>query len=504
MPEPTPLVLGIDSSTTACKAVVWDCRGNAAGEGSAPIPMITPRPTWYEQSAEAWWNALVDAVRRAVDGVEPGRVKAMCIAHQRETFVPVDAQGRPLAEGILWLDERARDLIPELERAFEPHGFHTLTGKRLSVNLTIAKIAWLKAHRPELFAETDKFLDVHSFLLRRLTGNACAGWGCADPTGMFDIKARRWAEALLEVVGIRPGRLPELQPPGAVAGKLLPAAAEACGLPAGLPVAAGIGDGQACGLGVNVTSPGDAYLSLGTSMISGTFSETYVVNPGFRTMCGGIPGSYLMETVLLGGGHTVAWFMEKFAAGEPRELYEKAASDIPPGSGGLVAVPYWNSVLGPYWDPAASGIVIGWRSHHTPAHLYRAILEGTAFEQRFGTQNVEQAMGAGVERYIAIGGGARSGLWRRILADVTGKPVYRAEATEAAALGAGILAAAAAGCFTDIRQAAAAMTRILPDPDEPDPERRAYYRRMFEEVYRPLFPAVRPFVDKLAAFADSG
>jgi sugar (pentulose or hexulose) kinase len=508
MPDTSPLVLGIDSSTTACKAVVWDCRGNAVAQGAGPLPLNTPQPTWHEQPAEAWWTAMVKAVRQAASGVEPGRLKALCIAHQRETFVPVDTLGRPLAEGITWLDERARELLPELEQSFASIDFHKLTGKRLSVNLTIAKIAWLKKYRPAVFAQADKYLDVHSFLVRRLTGIACAGWGCADPTGMFDIQNNCWADGLLDRLGIRPSQLPELCAPGTVIGSVLPAAAEECGLPAGLPVAAGIGDGQASGLGVNITSPGDAYLSLGTSMISGAFSAECVIDPAFRTMCGGIPGTYLLETVLLGGAYTVAWFMEKMA-GRPgddpaalRDFYERAAGEIPPGSGGLVAVPYWNSVLGPYWDPAASGIVIGWRGHHTPAHLYRAILEGTAFEQRLETQGVEQALGRAVRRYIAIGGGAQSGLWRRILADITGRPVYRAAAAEAAALGAGILAAVAAGCFADVRQAAGAMTRILPDPVEPDPARQAFYNRMFEEVYRPLFPAIRPYVDKLAEIAE--
>jgi xylulokinase len=315
MPGSSPLVLGIDSSTTACKAAVWDCRGNAVAEGSSPIPMRTPQPTWHEQSAEDWWTAMVKAVRRAVGRAEAGRLAAMSIAHQRETFVPVDADGRPLADGILWLDERGRDLLPELERSLSTVDFHRLTGKRLSVNLTIAKIAWLKRHRPEIFRGARMYLDVHGFLVRRLTGEARTGWGCADPTGMFDVHGNRWAEPLLGQIGIRPEQLAEPCAPGTVIGTVRPSAAEECGLPAGLPVAAGIGDGQASGLGVNITTPGDAYLSLGTSMISGTYSEMCVIDPAFRTMCGGIPGTYLLETVLLGGAYTVAWFMEKMAGG---------------------------------------------------------------------------------------------------------------------------------------------------------------------------------------------
>lgn len=497
--------MGLDCSTSACKAVVWDCRGEAVGRGYAPLATETPQPGWHEQPAESWWTATVQAIRQAVSQVDSGRLRALCIAHQRETFVPVDAQGRPLTNGILWMDERARELLTDLEQDVGQEEFHRLTGKRLSVNLTIAKIAWLREHRPDIFARTHQYLDVHSFLVHRLTGRCRTGWGCADPTGMFDMQNNCWVEPLLSEVGIRPDQLPEVCAPGAAIGTVLPSAAEACGLPAGLTVAAGIGDGQAGGLGVNITCPGDAYLSLGTSIISGTYSDRYVFDPAFRTMTGGICGSYLLETVLLGGGYTVAWFMEKMA-GRPdldpeqlQDFYDRAAAAVPPGSAGLVVVPYWNSVLGPYWDPAASGIIVGWRGGHQPAHLYRAILEGTAFEQRLCTMGVEVALGQAVKRYIAIGGGAQSDLWCQIIADVTGKPVYRAATADAAALGAGILAAVAAGCHADARQASQAMTHLLPRPIEPDPARHDFYSRLFEEVYCGLFPALRPTLDRLAA-----
>ena len=433
---------------------------------------------------------------------------ALCIAHQRETFVPIDEQDQPLTNGIVWMDERARELLPGLEQALGQDNFHRLTGKRLSVNLTIAKIAWLKEYRPDIFARTCKYLDVHSFLVHRLTGLYSTGWGCADPTGMFDIQSNCWAETLLSRVGIRLDQLPEVYPPGTIVGTVIPSAAEACGLPAGLPVAAGFGDGQASGLGVNITSPGDAYLSLGTSVISGIYSDQYVFNPAFRTMTGGISGSYLLETVLLGGGYTLSWFMEKMA-GQPgqdiaqlQDYYDQAASKLPPGSAGLVVVPYWNSVLGPYWDPAASGIIVGWRGVHQLSHLYRAILEGLAFEQRLGTLGVEKALGQSVQRYIAMGGGAQSKLWRQIIADVTNKPVFRAAATDTAALGAGILAASAAGCFTNTRQAAQEMTHILPQPTEPDSSRYDFYNRLFEEVYRPLFPALQHYLERLASLSN--
>jgi xylulokinase len=308
----------------------------------------------------------------------------------------------------------------------------------------------------------------------------------------------------LDQVEIRLDQLPEVDPPGTIVGSLSPAAAEACDLPVGLPVVAGLGDGQASGLGVDITSPGDAYLSLGTSVISGTFSDQYIFGPAFRTMTGGVPGSYLLETVQLGGAYTIAWFLEKIAnqpgqdVAQLQNFYDQAASAVPPGSAGLVVVPYWNSVLGPYWDPFASGMIVGWRGFHGLPHLYRAILEGVAFEQYLGTLGVEKALGQPVQRYIAMGGGAQSDLWCQIIADITDKQVFRAATTEAAALGAGILAATAVGCYANAREAAQEMTHILPQPTEPNASVHAFYNRLFEEVYRPLFPALRPYLDRLA------
>jgi sugar (pentulose or hexulose) kinase len=176
---------------------------------------------------------------------------------------------------------------------------------------------------------------------------------------------------------------------------------------------------------------------------------------------------------------------------------DAAASKVPAGAQGLMLVPYWNSAMNPYWDAAASGIVVGWTGSHHQQHMYRAILEGTAFEQRLHTIGVEQALGRPIERYIAVGGGAHNDLWCQIIADVTGKPVYRTRSLEAAALGAGILAASAAGLFPDIRQAAQSMVHIDSEFFTPDPARHRYYSQLYEEVYIHLFPALQTHLDRL-------
>ncbi len=507
-----PLVIGLDASTTACKAVVWDRKGTSMAEGRASIPLLMPRPTWHEQPAEAWWSAAVQALREAVGSVDPEHLAALCIAPQRETFVPVDKAGQPLRHAIVWMDERCRDLLPQIDHQYGEDKIHQQTGKPLSGNLSLGKILWLRENEPQVFKRTHKYLDVGAFLAHRLTGHYRTGWGCVDPMGLFDMRHHRWAEDLLSFLGLDVAQMPQAMPPGKVMGEVTREAAETCGLPRGLPVVAGVGDGQAGGMGVKITQPGQAYLNLGTAVISGTHAETYLIDPAFRTMYSALPGAYSLETVLLGGTYTITWFVENWAEdvdnpnklgisvdnfGSTEDLYDAAIQSVPAGAEGLMLVPYWNSAMNPYWDAAASGIVVGWRGIHRRQHLYRAILEGIGFELRLHIEGVEAALGQTIQRFVAMGGGSRSATWCQIIADITGKSVYRARAPEAAALGAGIQAASGVGLFDDVREAAEAMTHIAPIPFKPDVERHRFYTRLYKDVYRYLFPALQPYVRRL-------
>jgi sugar (pentulose or hexulose) kinase len=497
------LVIGIDCSTTATKAIAWAMDGATVASARRAHVVAQPHPGWHEQGADDWWDALAGALREISAQIDMRRVAGLSIAHQRETFVPVDADGRPLREAILWMDDRAAPLLPEIEAAIGGDRFHQLTGKRLSRNLTIAKILWLRRNEPQIFAAARWHLDTHAYLALRLTGQARTSWGSADPTGLYDMQAHAWQPDLLCEAGISADRLPELIPPGVVLGHVTAEAAAVCDLPAGLPVISGLGDGQAAGLGAGVTGYGPAYLSLGTSVILGAHSGTYLADRAFRTTNSGIPGAYLLETALMGGTYTISWFQERFGdrgALDVADLdaWDAAIADLPPGAAGLMLVPYWNSVLSPHWDALASGIVVGWRGVHDRRHLYRAILEGIAFEQRLCIEGIEAATGQPITGLIVMGGGSRSDLWRQMIADVTCKPVRRSRTSEATALGAGILSAAGAGLFHGAREAATSMTGLEAGAEMPDRARHEIYTRLYQEVYLELFPAVRPYLDRLA------
>lgn len=501
------LVIGLDCSTTACKAVLWNRHGIPLSSGRAALPIQKPRPSWHEQPAEAWWTSTVTALRQATKHVDPRHLAAICIAPQRETFAITNQSGYPLHPALLWMDERCRSLLPEIDAIYGKDRIHRETGKPLSANLTLGKLFWLSRNLPELCTGSPRVNDVHAYLANRFTGRFVTSWGCADPTGLFNMQQNCWNSDLIEVSGFHLDQFPEAVPPGTIVGTILPRAAEECGLPPGIPLIAGLGDGQSAGLGVNVTQPGEAYLNLGTAVVSGTFSQEYLFDPAFRTMYSGIQDAYILETVLLGGTYTINWFMEEFASRHGSRPIsetdiEKEAMLVPPGSNGLVLVPYWNSAMNPYWDAAASGIITGWRGIHGLPHLYRAILEGIALEQRLHTTGVENALGKKIDKFIAVGGGSHSLFWCQIIADVTRRRVVRADTPEATALGAGILAAAACGWYPDIITAAQAMTRLAPVEFDPDPARAEFYDKLFDEVYKNLYPALQSFLTRLADLAS--
>jgi xylulokinase len=489
-PAASPLFIGIDCSTSACKASSYDLRGNLVSSGRAEIPLAQPQTGWREQNPPDWWQALCTALQTCTQTINPASVRGIALSVQRETFVVMDRNHNPLRPAILWMDTRANAEVEALQPLLPD--FHQHTGKRLSVNLIPPKLRWLVVHEPQTFENIAQVWDVHAYLSARLTGEAVASWGSAGPTGLLDLRSMQWYEPVLEACCITTEQLPHLVAPGEYIGSLSPQTAQATGLTAGTAVYAGIGDGQAGGIGAGITTPGRSYLTLGTSVISGTFAPQFVTSDAFRSMVGGSRSTYLLETVLLSGTYILDWYLNTLlsSASDHTALSVQAAS-LPPGSEGLVVLPYWNSALNPYWDADARGVILGWRGSHTPAHVYRAILEGIAFEQRLHTDGVADALDAPIDRYFIMGGGARSNLWCQIIADISGREVVRTAVSETAALGAAMLAAVGSGALPDLDTAAQQMSRVASEVFHPQTAAQAQYERLYQQVYRPLYPAIR-------------
>ncbi len=386
------LVISIDSSTTACKAIAWDAQGRAVAEGRAAYSMLRPQTGWAEQDAEDWWTSACAALRQCASRIDVARVEALGITHQRESFVPVDSTGRPLRNAILWLDERSRAQLEWLQQTFGADALHELTGKPPSMTQSLPKIVWLIQNEPEIVAAAGKFLDAHAFLTMRLTGEWRTSLASADPMGLIDMRAGRWAVDLIDELGLRRDQFVETAPPGSVIGHITADAAAATGLPQGLPVIAGAGDGQCAGLGANALGDGRAYLNMGTGIASGMLSETYRADRAFRTLTAPIAGAYFLEHILRGGVFTVSWFVEQFAAdlrrdarsAQPRRVARNRGGGDSTGRGGADAGP----VLEQRDEP-----VLGPIGHGRDGGLDRRPRPGALLPRHFGGRGLRATTG---------------------------------------------------------------------------------------------------------------
>src|SRR3954468_2536449 len=337
-------VIGVDASTTAAKAVAWNREGSAIADGRAEFALALPRPGWHEQDAEDWWRATVTAVRRALESVDAWAIEAIGLTHQRETFACLDEHGRAVRPAIVWMDVRAARQVDR----FGSDDVHRLTGKTADTTPALYKLLWLREHEPETIERTRWVVDVHAFLVNRLTGTWRTTSACADPLGLIDMDREDWSDELLAQVGLSRERVPTPLSPGEVIGELSAAASDELGLPAGLPVVGGAGDGQSAGLGANATRPGTAYLNLGTAVVAGTVSARYAWDSSFRTMGSPMPGKYTFETLVQGGVLSISWFLDRVAKVEAHrlaldledvDLLEASAIKVGVGADGLLFVP---------------------------------------------------------------------------------------------------------------------------------------------------------------------
>jgi xylulokinase len=503
------LVVGIDSSTSATKAIAWDRDGNAVAEGRAPIALSNPQIGYFEQDPGEWWSSTAKALRELTGKVDPSRIAGLAISNQRETFSIFSEDGTALRPGMVWLDDRARAQQRRFGETFGAERVHAISGKPLDVIPCLYRVIWLGEHQPELLARADRIAEVHGYLVFRLTGRWASSTASADPTGMLDMRRLDWSDEILDAAGISREKMLPLERPGAFLAEVSEAAARETGLLPGTPLFAGGGDGQCAGTGVAVLNPGRAYINLGTAVVAGTYGREYAYDPAFRTETAIADEGYIFETCLRSGTFLVDWMARELfgVTGERRaaELaaLEQEAAASPVGAGGVVLVPYWQGCMTPHWDSAARGVIAGLSGSTRRGDVYRALLEGIALDQAFALSRAEAATGNPIDHFVAIGGGASSDLWAQILADVTARPVRRSTATEASSLGAAMAAAGGAGWYPSLAQAAAAMASRTVRTFEPDAPRVARYADL-RAIHSDLWPTLSAWNRRLADFVDAG
>lgn len=484
-------VLGIDTSTTATKAVVIDRAGHTVAEGVSEYGYDIPRPGWSEQDPASWWTATVAAIRSALAaaGIGGDDVAAVGLTGQMHGLVVLDRDREVIRPAILWNDQRTAAQCDDIRRRVGPHRLVEVTGNDALTGFTAPKLLWVRDEEPDHFGRIAHVLLPKDYVRLRLTDELALDKADGAGTLLFDLAARDWSPEVLRALDLDAAWFPTTYEGPAVTGEITNAVAEATGLVAGTPVVAGGGDQAANAVGVGVVDPGTMALSLGTSGVVFAATDAPRIEPNGRVhaFCHAVPDRWHLMGVMLSAAGSLRWYRDTLApeASFP-DLSEEAAT-APAGSDGLLFLPYLTGERTPHPDPDARGAFVGLTVQHERAHLTRAVMEGVAFGLRDGLDLMLAAGTPKPEQIRASGGGVRSAVWRQILADVLEAEIATIATAEGAAFGAGLLAAVGAGWFDSVQEAVGAVVAVTPAA-EPGPDRGRY--RELHTRYRELYPAL--------------
>lgn len=484
--------LGIDASTTATKALLIDQDGQVIGVASTGYAYETPKPLWSEQSPDLWWQGACSSIKQLLNTtqVAPGEIAGVGLTGQMHGLVLLDAHGQVLRPAILWNDQRTAAQCDEMRAVIGKEALIQITGNDALTGFTAPKILWVRDEEPELFAKAAHVLLPKDYVRYKLTGDFATDKAGGAGTILFDIKTRTWSQEVLEALGLPREWFPPTFEGPEVTGTLSREAAQATGLAAGTPVVGGGGDQAAQAVGVGAVEAGIIAVTLGTSGVVFATTPSPLVEPEGRlhAFCHAVPGHWHFMGVMLSAAGSLQWYRDTFFPGEDFDSLVSQAMEAPAGSEGLLFLPYLTGERTPHPDPLARGAWVGLTVRHRKPHLTRAVLEGVAFGLKDSFSLIQQA-GLGEIKQVRIsGGGAKSKLWRQIIADVLEAELVTVNTTEGAAYGAALLASVGAGVFSSVREACQTAVRVT---DRVLPGAAAQIYRKLYPHYQALYPALK-------------
>jgi xylulokinase len=485
--------IGIDTSTTATKALLMDESGQVLGVASSAYSYEIPQPLWSEQDPLLWWRATVASIRQmlADTGVDSTAIRGIGLAGQMHGLVLLDEKGEVLRPAILWNDQRTGSQCDAIRFKLGRERLIQITGNDALTGFTAPKILWVQEHEPEIWERARHILLPKDYVRFKLTGEYAIDRADGAGTILFNLAKRDWSAEMLAALDIPSGYLPKTHEGTDITGTLLPAVAQEIGLPAGIPVFGGGGDQAAAAVGTGAVKAGIVSLSLGTSGVVFATTDTPAIEPDGRlhAFCHSVPGKWHLMGVMLSAAGSLRWHRDTFAPGTDYDRLLKPAAEVPAGSDGLFFLPYLTGERTPHPDPLARGAFVGLTVRHKFPHLTRAVLEGVSFGLRDSFDLIKSAGLKDISQVRVTGGGARSPLWRQILADVFGAEIVTINVEEGAAYGAAILAGTGSGVFRSVESACDAVIQFTgstrPGRDQ------AVYERLYP-LYRGLYPALKP------------
>jgi len=486
------MLLGLDISTTATKALILDPDGEVKAIGRSPHTLQTPRAGWSEQDPEEWWQATRQATEQAIAnaGCSPEDIRGIGLTGQMHGLVVLDSDHCVLRPAILWNDGRSEAECHDIRTVLGLKELVRLTGNDAYAGFTAPKLLWMRRHEPDLYARVAHVLLPKDFIRLRLTGELATDRAGAGGTLLLDIETRDWSRSVLDALDIPLSWMPPTHEGAEVTGMVSAQASEAIGLPKGIPVVAGAGDQAAQAVGVGATTTDTFALTIGTSGV--VFAPTIrpMVDAMGRTHVfpHAIPDLWHVMGVMLSAAGSLQWYRDALAPTVSFDTLMDEASRVPAGGGDIIFLPYLSGERTPHANASARGSFTGLSLAHGRAHMTRAVLEGVAFGLKDNLNLLAESGLSPPESLQASGGALKHSLWQRIVADILEIPLVLTSVTEGAALGAAMLAGLGIGHWDTIAEAT--LTTLHDGPVvEPDERVAALHRETYAR-YRALYPAL--------------
>ena len=495
----TPCLAGADVGTTNCKAVVIDRTGRILASSQVGYPTRFPRPGWAEQDPEDWHRTFVQAVREciAAAGISPAQILALGLCGPAHNVVLLDSAGHVLRPVILWSDRRSTAQASWLH---DRHGeliFRT-TYQPVNPSWTLSQLLWIRHHEPDIWRRIHRVVIGKDYLTYRLTGSWQTDWYDALGTQLFDARLREWSGEICDVLQLPGACLPPVTDATMIAGKVTRQAACDTGLAEGTLVAVGSGDSSVEALGVGVVEPGQCIVKLGTSGTVNLITALPRPHPQTMTYYHLPAGRWCTIAATNSGAAAASWFGQAFNLGgdnlELAAAIDRLSAPLPPGSEGLIFHPYLQGERSPHWDPHLRGSFVGITVQHHQGHFARAVLEGVAFSLR-ECLDLLRGMDLPISQTRIMGGGARSAVWRQIVADVLHTELLLPD-LESTAYGAALVAGVAGGLYSDVLEAAR-VARPVREVVVPGAKAVACYERLYP-LYKRITQSLTPICHTLS------
>ena len=479
--------IGIDLGTSAVKRLLMDQDGRIQKIVSKEYPLYFPHPGWSEQNPSDWYEKTIEGIQELTEGFDRTKVSGISFGGQMHGLVALDAEDHVLRPAILWNDGRTQEETDDLNNTVGKETLSRCTANIAFAGFTAPKILWMKKHEPELFEKIAKIMLPKDYLAYRLSGTFCTDYSDASGMLLLDVEHKCWSEEMINICGIRRDQLPTLYESFEVVGTLHPHLANQLGLPKNVKIVAGAGDNAAAAVGTGTIGDGKCNLSLGTSgtifISSGQFGvDNYNALHSFAHA----DGHYHLMGCMLSAASCNKWWMDEILKTGDYAGEQQGISSL--GENQVYFLPYLMGERSPHNDPSARAAFLGMSMDTTRESMTQAVLEGVAYALRDSLE-VAKSLGLTIPRTTICGGGAKSPLWKRIIANVMNLKVDIVETEEGPGYGAAILAAVGCGAYGSLDEAVTKLVHVV-ETIEPEPELVEKYEKGYQK-FRQYYPALK-------------